>query len=177
MEIRKGSFTRKTSSWHETLSRIRKVSSGGVAEKIGSTPLWRTSVHTRRERYRGGFCDTFVRIDPLEAKWVTSCSCPCVRFSGVLVHLHVPQVLHFLLTGSFDFSWIQWSPLDTSSASHSSGSYSSASTARMSSFGRDGRYCNGSTFPATPMIVCDPASACATHPELVNHLVNVFIPW
>ena len=31
-------------------SRIRRVSSGGVAEKIGSTPLWRTSVHTRRER-------------------------------------------------------------------------------------------------------------------------------
>ena len=53
MEIRKGSFTRKTSSWHATLSRIRKNFQRSVAEKIGSTPLWRTSVHTRRERYRG----------------------------------------------------------------------------------------------------------------------------
>ena len=44
------SATRKTSSGHATLSRTRRVSYRGVAEKIGSTPLWRTSVHTRRER-------------------------------------------------------------------------------------------------------------------------------
>ena len=50
---RKGPELEKTSSWHATLSRIRKVSSVGVAEKIGSTPLCRTAVHTRGDLPRG----------------------------------------------------------------------------------------------------------------------------
>ena len=59
-----------------------------------------------------GFGASFVSINPLEANWVASFSRPCLRFGGVLVHLHVAQILCFLLTGSFDFTWIQWSPLD-----------------------------------------------------------------
>ena len=59
-----------------------------------------------------GFGATCVGIDPLEANWFASCSRPCFRFSGVLVHLHVPQVLHFLLTGIFDLTCVQWSALD-----------------------------------------------------------------
>ena len=34
-------------------AELTGASKGGVAEKIGSAPLWRTSVHTKRERQRG----------------------------------------------------------------------------------------------------------------------------
>ena len=53
------------------------------------------------------FGATCVGTEPLEDNWVASCSCPCFRFSGVLVHLHVPQILHFLLTNTFDLIWVQ----------------------------------------------------------------------
>ena len=106
------SSIRKTSSWHITQHRIRRVSSRGVAEKIGSTPLWRTSVHNKMRVVTWSFGTTFVGIDPLEANLVASCSRPCPCFGGVPVHLHVPQKLYFLLTSSFDLTWVQWSALD-----------------------------------------------------------------
>ena len=59
-----------------------------------------------------GFGASIVGVDPLEANWVASCSRPCLRFGGVLVHLHVPQILYFILTVSFDFTWIQRPPFD-----------------------------------------------------------------
>ena len=37
---------------------------------------------------------------------------PRFRFGGVLVHLHVPQILNFLLTSSSGLMWVQWSALD-----------------------------------------------------------------
>ena len=80
----------------------RTVSSGGVAEKIFSTPFM---AHLRTHQTRTvtwGFGASFVGVDPLEANWVASCSRPCFRFSGVLVHLHVPQILRFLLATIFD---------------------------------------------------------------------------
>ena len=89
------SSTRKTSSWHITQKRIRRVSSGGVADKINSTPLWRTSVHTKTRAVTWSFGATFVGIDPLEANLVASCSRPCLCFGGVPVHLHVPHYTVF----------------------------------------------------------------------------------
>ena len=52
------------------------------------------------------------RISALEANGLAPCSRPCLCFGGVLVHLHVPQILYFFLTSSFDLTWVKWSALD-----------------------------------------------------------------
>ena len=69
------------------------------------------------------FSASFVGIDPLEANWIASCFCSCLRFFGVLVHLHVPQILKFLRTGSFDVTGSNSPQFTSSSASHSSGGF------------------------------------------------------
>ena len=139
---------------------------------------------TRRERYRGAsalplFVSLHLRpngLRPVRARASASAEYSYTSTS----HKYFNSFSRAVLTSRGS----NGPPLTSSSASHSSRSCSSASTARMSSFGRDGRCCSGSKFPATPMIVwrtvdewSSELSACATHPKFVNHLVNVFIPW
>ena len=73
-------------STHVSSGNLEKIlnlrgSDGGVAEKIGSTPVWRTSSHQTRT-VTWGFGASCVGIDPLEANWFASCLRPCFRFSG-----------------------------------------------------------------------------------------------
>ena len=101
------------------------------------------------------FSGSFVGIVPLEANWVASSSRPCLRFGGVLVHLHVPQILYFLLSRAVVTSrGSNGPPLTSSSAHHSAGGSSSASTTGVSSFGKSGRCCGGSDVPAAHRSDC-----------------------
>ena len=82
-EINRGSATWGTSSWRAILIKTRKDSSGGVAEKTCSTPLWRTSVHTKRERWRG---NTVVLLLVSNHLRPTGLRPVCVRASTPVAH-------------------------------------------------------------------------------------------
>ena len=145
--------TRNTSSWHATLSRIRRTSNGSVAKNVGSTSSWRTSVHARRERWRGASALHFFGLDPLEANWFTSWSRLCFRFSGILIAPPSPTNTLFLTS-------IDLTQVDTWHRPRLPTPPSSRSTARISSFGRRGRRCGWSFAAATHGSACNLLTHC-----------------
>ena len=85
MEINRGSATWGTSSW-----------------KTCSTPLWCTSVHTKRERWRG---DTVVLLLVSIHLRSTGLRPVCARASAPGAYSYtfsVPQILNLLVAGNFD---------------------------------------------------------------------------
>ena len=127
------------------VSRTRRASKGGVAEKIGSFLMWRISVHHQTCAITWSFGATFVVCDPFKAKWVEPV---CARASDLLSP-PCPIDTENPLVGR---CWPRVGPLahllTSSSASHSTWRCSSAPTARMSSIGNDGR-CHGCSVAAT----------------------------
>ena len=132
-----------------------------------------------------GFGASFVGIDPLEANWVVQWSPrtpPC------------PQIRYFLLTGIFDFTWVQWSSLDIVLCFPPLMRFFTCNRKDVQNWQRRAD-ASGSEVPATRKSDCyswdialmivwstvdewvNEVSACATHPEFVSHLVSVFTPW